>query len=179
MIKKEPKWVYPKGDFPKLSPRPKKVKKSKKPNLAKLKRKLQDVFNRYIRLRDCGGVNGGACCISCKTYLPFARTQAGHFWSVGAYPAVRFDERNVHVQGACCNTYRHGNLLEYQIWLIEKIGEEEYDQLKQDRNRAAKFTTYELEAMIQEYTEKVKALENWMNVWYTDWKCRSKLHLST
>ena len=128
-----------------------KTKKPRKPpTLARLKKILQGHFNQFIRLRDCGG-RGYARCISCSKILTYEQTQAGHFWSVGAYPELRFDERNVHVQGACCNTFRHGNLLEYQIGLIEKIGQEEYDRLKQDKNKAAKFTRQKLEELITHY----------------------------
>lgn len=130
----------------------------KKTSVATLKKKLQTIFNLYIRLRDCGE-KGWAHCISCDKVLQFDQTQAGHFWSVGAYPAVRFDERNVHVQGACCNTFKHGNLLEYQPRLIDKIGQQAYDELKHDRSIAKKYTVFDLQEMIEIYTNRVKELQ--------------------
>lgn len=131
----------------------------KKPTVAKLKKKLQAIFNQYIRLRDCKG-RGWARCISCNKMLLYPQTQAGHFWSVGAYPAVRFDERNVHVQGACCNTFKHGNLLEYCDRLIDKIGQQAYDELKRDRNLTRKYSVFDLQELIETYQAKVKELEN-------------------
>lgn len=131
----------------------------KKLSTAKLKKKLQIIFNQYIRLRDCGE-KGWAYCISCGKVLQYTQTQAGHFWSVGAYPAVRFDERNVHVQGACCNTFRHGNLLEYREGLIDKIGQQAYDELKRDRNQAKKYTVFDLQELIKIYSQRVKEYGN-------------------
>ena len=129
------------------------MKKLKSTDLAKQKRKLEKIFNEYIRRRDT------PCeCISCDKWLTFEGSQAGHFWSKGAYPAVRFDERNVHVQCTGCNTFRHGNLLEYQPRLIEKIGQDQYDQLKQDRNQARKYTVWELQELIEIYTAKINGL---------------------
>ena len=56
---------------------------------------LQVVFNAYIRERD-----SNEPCISCGTTKP-VKYDAGHYYSVGAYPNVRFDEDNVHKQ--CSN----------------------------------------------------------------------------
>ena len=71
-------------------------------------------FHLYIRNRD-----QGKPCISCskKTTL-----QAGHFYSAGKHPQLRFNEDNVHGQCLRCNYYMSANLLNYRINLIDKIG---------------------------------------------------------
>lgn len=84
-------------------------------------------FNEYIRLRDTK--NGIGQCISCKKILkiPSAQAQAGHYYSGGNYPLMKFEESNVHLQCKKCNYFLSGNLLEYQINLVKKIG---IDKLK-------------------------------------------------
>jgi hypothetical protein len=38
------------------------------------------------------------------------------------HPELRFDEINVHLQCAPCNTYLSGNLIQYRKGLTKKIG---------------------------------------------------------
>ena len=59
-------------------------KKKKSVSLPKLKNKLQDIFNEFIRLRDAGQP-----CISCGENKPL---QAGHYFAVKGYDSLRFDE---------------------------------------------------------------------------------------
>lgn len=132
------------------------MKKYKSTDLAKLKRKLEGIFNEYIRRRDC--VGGYGLCISCNKPYQYEKLQAGHFWSKGAYPAIRYDERNVHSQCAGCNLFRHGNHGEYRLGLIQKIGQEEVDKLEQDRNLARKYTVSELVDLIELYEKKIEEL---------------------
>ena len=81
-------------------------------------KELQIVFNKYIRLRD-----KDKPCISCKNMLK-GKFDAGHFYSVGNYPGLRFNEDNVHGQCVHCNQWRGGNLHEYKDNLKIRIGEE-------------------------------------------------------
>ena len=78
-------------------------------------------FHRYIRNRD-----KNKPCISCGKY---SKLQAGHFYSAGMNPVVRFNEQNVHGQCLHCNFYLSANLLPYRENLIEKIGIEKFDAL--------------------------------------------------
>ena len=56
---------------------------------------------------------------------------AGHYFSVGGYPAVRFDERNVNGECAHCNYYgAGGKQKQYRKNLIKKIGQKEFDKLE-------------------------------------------------
>lgn len=132
------------------------MKKYKSTDLAKLKRKLEIIFNQYIRLRDCH--DGIGTCISCNKTYGIDKLQAGHFWSKGAYPALRFDERNVNSQCGGCNTFRHGAIGEYRIGLVKKLGQEVVDQLEQDRNAPRKYTVYDLLELIEIYQNRVKEL---------------------
>ena len=132
----------------------------KKENLDSLKtnsewkKTLQIIFNKYIRIRD-----KNEKCISCEMVLK-EKCDAGHFYSVGNYPALRFTETNTHAQCVSCNQYRGGNLHEYKINLIKKIGQEELDKLTQNRNTPKKYTIPEIKELIIYYKNKIKIIEN-------------------
>jgi hypothetical protein len=112
----------------------------------------QQVFNKYIRLRDAGNV-----CISCQK-KPL-KTNAGHFYNANNHWSVRFDERNVHLQCEHCNTYLSGNLIYYRENLLKKIGIEEFENLSDEAMKTRKFTIEELKEIISTYKKKIKELE--------------------
>ena len=113
----------------------------------------QQVFNKFIRLRDKGQV-----CISCQK-KPL-KENAGHFFNANNHYNVRFDERNVNLQCEHCNTYLSGSLIEYRKNLIKKIGIEEYENLESIAYKTRKFTKEELKEIINKYKLKCKELEN-------------------
>lgn len=113
---------------------------------------LQQVFNTYVRLRD-----KNKTCISCETPLT-GKYDAGHYFSCGAYPALRFDEDNTHGQCVRCNQHLHGNISEYSIRLPERIGAEAYEALKQRRGNVCQYSIPELKELISEYKLKLKTL---------------------
>ena len=82
---------------------------------AELRKKAGIAFRKWIRKRD-----KGQPCISCG-HPTFS--DAGHFYPVGTYPALEFDEDNVHGQCRSCNYFKSGNLLDYRRNLVHKIGE--------------------------------------------------------
>lgn len=112
-----------------------------------LKRIAVTHFHRYIRNRD-----KGKPCISCGNQTTL---QAGHFYSAGQNPVVRFNEDNVHGQCLRCNFYEHGNLIPYQQNLIEKIGLERFEALgfkvKLSKQTGYKWDRYFLVEVIEKY----------------------------
>ncbi len=86
-------------------------------------KEAQTIFNTWIRLRDKGNL-----CISCDKICK--KENAGHYKSVGGFPELRFEPLNVHLQCEYCNTYLHGNLIEYRKRLIKKIGLEKAEWLE-------------------------------------------------
>lgn len=76
----------------------------------------QAEFNAYIRERDAD-----LPCISCGRYHQ-GQYHAGHYRSVGAAPNLRFNEDNVMKQCAPCNNNKSGNVVEYRINLVKRIG---------------------------------------------------------
>ena len=112
---------------------------------------LQKVFNAYIRKRDEADP-----CISCGKFAEYY--DASHYWSVGGYPALRFNELNVHKSCITCNQHLHGNIAEYTPRLIAKIGQAEFDKLKSERNNEKKLTITEIKDLIEHYKTKTKRL---------------------
>ena len=111
--------------------------------LPKLKKKAQDIFNKWIRNRD-----KEERCISCGGPVE----QAGHYFSSGHYSALTFNETNVNGQCIRCNCFIHGNLIQYRMGLIRKYGERKVHQLEQDSEvRVYKWSRTELEEIIQKY----------------------------
>ena len=117
-------------------------------------RELQVVFNKYIRLRD-----QAKGCISCNKPLN-TKFDAGHFYSTGSYPELRFHEDNVHGQCVHCNQHKHGNLLEYNIKIVDRIGNESLLILNNLRNIPKKYTIEELKGLKVLYNLKTKRLND-------------------
>jgi 5-methylcytosine-specific restriction endonuclease McrA len=111
---------------------------------------LQRVFNAYIRLRD-----KDCLCVSCGCQIK-GPGHASHFFSVGAYPNLRFNEDNVHRSCERCNTHLHGNLSNYAYMLPKKIGYERFEQLHADSLVSNKLTIPEIQELIITYKNKTK-----------------------
>tara|TARA_B100001093_G_scaffold502624_1_gene555876 strand:+ start:622 stop:1014 length:393 start_codon:yes stop_codon:yes gene_type:complete len=79
-------------------------------------------FHLFIRRRD-----HGQPCISCGSYNT---SDASHYFSAGNHSVTRFEEDNVHLACRKCNYFLSGNLIPYRQNLIEKIGQERFDQLE-------------------------------------------------
>ena len=88
-------------------------------------------FHKFIRNRD-----QDQPCISCGKYTTL---QAGHFYSAGHNPSVKFNEYNVHGQCKRCNYFLSGNLLPYKQNLIKKIGQEQFDKITLNVEMSKKF----------------------------------------
>ncbi len=116
-------------------------------SLGELKTRAEKRFNKWIRNRDSEN-----CCISCGK---FTTLQAGHFYSAGHYPELRYNEKNVNGQCNRCNTYLSGNLLEYRKGLIKKIGIEEVEKLDETvaiyRKSGYKWSREYLITIIEDY----------------------------
>lgn len=120
---------------------------------SELLRLLQVTFNTYIRLRD-----KDKKCISCDVKLS-GKYDAGHFWSVGAYSGLRFNEDNVHGQCVHCNQHLHGNLLEYRIRLENRIGSQKFRELEAKRHFTNKLSQDDITDLITEYKVKINELK--------------------
>lgn len=118
-----------------------------------LKKKVQDKCNEYIRLRD-----EKEPCISCLYSGDGRQWHAGHYKPQGGNSALRYDERNIHKQCSICNTHKSGNLAEYRINLIKKIGVEEVEDLEATKN-IKKWTKEDLNVLLDQFKYKIKKLK--------------------
>lgn len=131
-----------------------KVKREKLKTHSDHLKDLQIIFNTYIRERD-----KGKNCISCDVPLT-GKYDAGHFYSVGAYPNLRFNENNTAGQCVHCNRHKHGNINEYVLRLPNRIGLDNYNKLIEDRLKPLKLSLGEIEVMKIKYRELTKMLRN-------------------
>lgn len=84
--------------------------------------------------------------------------QAGHFIP-GRHNANLFSEKGCHAQCYNCNINLRGNTLEYRRQIIKLYGEGADVELEEKAREIRKFTIPELEALLEEYKNKVKQLE--------------------
>ncbi|WP_025217146.1 recombination protein NinG [Mannheimia varigena] len=134
-------------------------RKERKQRLEKLKSRsawlkdLQNIFNKFIRLRD-----KDLPCISCGRHHQ-GQWHAGHYKTVGGNPELRFNEDNVNRQCSVCNNHKSGNIVNYRINLIEKIGLERVEFLERKDHPPLKLTVEEIKDLIKVYKAKCKELE--------------------
>ena len=115
-------------------------------------REAQAAFNAFIRERD-----KAEPCISCGRFHS-GQYHAGHYRSVGSHPELRFEELNVHKQCSVCNNHKSGNVIEYRINLVAKIGQKALDWLE-GHHEPKKYTVEELKAIKSTYKAKLKELK--------------------
>lgn len=123
-------------------------KKKKPPNL---KKKLDTVFSRYIRIRDAG------ICFSCGDTKEWKRQQAGHFVS-RTHLNTRFDPRNTHCQCYACNYLKKGNSSEYAFYLTKRYGCGIFKELHDKRHITRKIGAVEYRELIEHYEREVEKL---------------------
>ncbi|WP_440090128.1 recombination protein NinG [Pseudomonas fragariae (ex Marin et al. 2024)] len=112
----------------------------------------QQAFNAWVRERDVG-----LPCVSCGRHHN-GQWQAGHFKSVGGHPALRFEPLNVWRQCAPCNTHKSGDLLNYRVELVNRIGIEKVEWLE-GPHEPQKYTIEELKALTAKYRVLTRELK--------------------
>lgn len=129
-----------------------KVRKEKLKSRAEHLKDTQQAFNAWVRARDAA-----LPCVSCGRHHG-GQYHAGHYRTVGANPELRFEPLNAWKQCAPCNNHLSGNLINYRISLLQRIGEEKVAWLE-GPHKAKKYTNEELKAMTAEYRAKTKELK--------------------
>lgn len=113
-------------------------------------KQAQLYFNKFIRLRDALEP-----CISCQRHHE-GQYHAGHYKTAGGFPELRFEPLNCHKQCSACNNHLSGNITEYRINLINKIGLAKVEWLE-GHHQPKKYTCEQLLEIENFYKEKVKA----------------------
>lgn len=118
--------------------------------------KLDKVFSKFIRLRECDEYGIGEC-FTCDTRKDWKTVDAGHFQSRSKY-STRWDEMNVQFQCRDCNADARGKQYEYGLRLDYHFGEGTAEGILIKSNQMRKFTTAEIKEMTIHYQGKVNDL---------------------
>ena len=113
----------------------------------------QTEFNRFIRERD-----KHVPCISCGQSSYQGQRHASHYRSRAAAPQLRFDAYNVHASCAQCNSMKSGNVVEFRIALLKKIGPERVEAIECN-NGPANFTREYLLRVKDVFRRRTKHLQ--------------------
>jgi len=121
-------------------------------------KKAQKAFNAYIRARD-----ESQPCISCgKVNPPYmgvgGQWDCGHYRSVGSCPELRFEELNAHRQCKHCNSFLSGNVVEYRINLINRIGIDKLEWIE-GNHELNRYRVPELKEIEKKFKKKLKELK--------------------
>ena len=119
-------------------------------------KETQVEFNAFIRERDYHQP-----CISCGKPATYEANQwdCGHYRSVGASPELRFVEDNAHKQCKQCNRDLSGNIVEYRLRLIDRIGVRKLNWLE-GPHEMPQLITRDLILLKSKYKLKKKELQN-------------------
>lgn len=115
-------------------------------------REAQAAFNAWVRERD-----RDLPCISCGRFHQ-GQWHAGHYRTVGGNPELRFHPLNCHRQCAPCNNHKSGDIVNYRINLVAKIGADRVAWLE-GPHEPRRYTIDELKAITAEYRAKLRELK--------------------
>lgn len=119
-----------------------------------IKKKLDRIFSRYIRLRDSN--DGYVACVTCGKIKPINEMTVGHFIK-RQFTGTRYDERNVFPQCRYCNNFLQGNDHKFAEFLKERFGPNIIDILELAKNQH--LSTGDLQLLLDYYTEKLKEIK--------------------
>jgi len=126
--------------------------KEKVKSRAKHMSEAQTAFNTWIRHRDAG-----LPCVSCGRHHN-GQWHAGHYRTVGGNPELRFEPLNVWRQCAPCNNHQSGNVVNYRIELVKRIGADKVEWLEGPHD-PKRYTIEEIKAIKAEYRAKTRELK--------------------
>lgn len=116
-------------------------------------KEAQAAFNAWVRERDAG-----LPCISCGTTAN-VQYAAGHYRTTQAAPELRFEPLNVHRQcNRNCNMGKSGNLIEYRIGLVARIGADKVAWLE-GKHEPKRYSIDDLKQIKAEYRQKLRELK--------------------
>jgi hypothetical protein len=115
-------------------------------------REAQAAFNEWIRERD-----RDLPCISCGRHHQ-GQYHAGHYRTVGANPELRFNPLNVHKQCAPCNNHKSGDIVNYRINLVTRIGADQVEWLE-GPHEPQRYTIEELKALKASFRAMTRSLK--------------------
>jgi hypothetical protein len=147
----------------------KSILRDKLKTLSDYAKELQKEVNTIVRL-----IDKGTQCIS--TLKPLNdKYDAGHFYSVGSNPALRFNLDNIHAQSVYANQYLSGDQINYINGLSEVYGIEYKDYVISIKSR------YNLLKLTKDdYTEKItiaRGLIKWLKLQDKKYSVKERIEL--
>lgn len=115
-------------------------------------KEAQAAFNAWIRERDVG-----LPCVSCGRHHN-GQWHAGHYRTVGGNPELRFEPLNVWRQCAPCNNHKSGDIVNYRLELVKRIGADKVDWLE-GPHEPQRHTIEQLQAIKADYRAKTRELK--------------------
>ncbi|OKO47373.1 recombination protein NinG [Pseudomonas sp. BTN1] len=115
-------------------------------------REAQAAFNAWVRARDASQP-----CISCGRHHE-GKYDAGHYRTVGSNPALRFEPLNCHKQCVPCNQHKSGDIVNYRLSLVLRIGQDKVDWLE-GPHKPQRYTIDDLKAIRADYKARLKQLK--------------------
>lgn len=115
-------------------------------------KEAQAVFNEWVRLRD-----EAMPCISCGRHHE-GKYDAGHYRTVGSNPALRFDPMNCHKQCVPCNRHKSGDIVNYRIELVKRIGADKVEWLE-GPHESQRHTIEDLKAIKAQHRALIRELK--------------------
>lgn len=115
-------------------------------------RDAQAAVNEYVRLRD-----KDLPCVSCGRHHQ-GQYHAGHYRTVAANPELRFELLNIHKQCAPCNNHKSGDIVNYRIELVNRIGAQAVEWLE-GPHEPLKLTVEQIKAITANYRAMVRELK--------------------
>lgn len=130
------------------------ARKEKLKSRTELADEAQTEFNALRRFED---LQAGYGCISCGTHNA-VQWHAGHYRTVKAAKQLRFNRDNVHLQCSQCNGHDSGNVVEYRINLVKRIGVDRVEALECN-NEIKRYTAEELRQIKADSRAKLRELK--------------------
>lgn len=122
-----------------------------------LKKKADELFSKYIRLK-YSDFEGVASCYTCGDRRPWKELQNGHFVS-RVHLSTRWDEENCRIQCYACNYLRRGHYDEFSRLLIKEKGVDILEELNRRKNTLKTMKRADYETLIEDLTFKLKSYE--------------------
>ena len=92
-------------------------------------------------------------CVTCNKQFHWKNIQAGHFMSRKHY-STRWNENNVKPQCVGCNMFKSGEQYKYSLFLGSELANDLYLKSKE----LVKFSSQDIQDMIDNYNSKLKLL---------------------
>lgn len=115
-------------------------------------KEAQVAFNAWVRERD-----RDLPCVSCGRHHQ-GQYHCGHYRTVAGSPALRYEPLNCAKQCAPCNNHKSGDIVNYRIELVKRIGAGKVAWLE-GPHEPKRYTIEDLKAITADYRQKLRELK--------------------